>query len=46
VAWAPFYRGRREAKVSRCIQWPAMKEAFNVISYWGNEEGVCHLMGK
>jgi hypothetical protein len=29
-----------------CLKWSAMKEAFSVTGYWGNEEGVCHLMGE
>jgi hypothetical protein len=33
VAGAPFYRGQREVEASRCLEWPAMKEAFNDASY-------------
>jgi hypothetical protein len=43
---APFYRGQREAEASGYLQLPVMKEAFNATGYWGNEEGVCRLMGE
>jgi hypothetical protein len=46
MAREPFYRGWREAAPSGCVQWPAMKEAFNATGYWVDEEGVCRLLGE
>jgi hypothetical protein len=40
-----FY-GSEGGGASGCLQWLAMKEAFNAADYWVNEEGVCHLMGE
>jgi hypothetical protein len=39
--------GRRRSEGPGCLQWPAMKEAFNATGYWeGNEEGGHCLMGE